>query len=229
MRAGATALAVLAVGSLPWLIPSLLRPVYADPAGVAAFAARADTPFGSLGSLLMLGGMWNAQAVPAGYGGWWSVFWLALVLAAGAGYVAFGVRRHRWPGLGVAAVAGLVIASLGVTAPGRDLLRALGSLWPGFAVLRDGQQFIAPLALAEALGAGLLASWAARPGCPPPSVTTAPPPTPAAPPRANAGVPPTGPGWPSRWRWCSRRCCCCPGSPGGRRGGCVPSGTRRSG
>ena len=71
--AGATALGVLAVGSLPWLIPSLMRPVYADPAGVAAFAARADTPFGSLGSLLMLGGMWNAQAVPAGYGGWWSV------------------------------------------------------------------------------------------------------------------------------------------------------------
>jgi hypothetical protein len=163
VRAGATALGVLAVGSLPWLIPSLLRPVYADPAGVAAFAARADTPFGSLGSLLMLGGMWNAQAVPPGYGGWWSVFWLALVLAAGAGYVAFGVRRHRWPGLGVAAVAGLVLAGLGVTAPGRDLLRALSGFWPGFAVLRDGQQFIAPLALAEALGAGLLASWAARP------------------------------------------------------------------
>ena len=162
-RAGATALGVLAVGSLPWLIPSLLRPVYADPAGVAAFAARADTPFGSLGSLLMLGGMWNAQAVPAGYGGWWSVFWLALVLAAGAGYVAFGVRRHRWPGLGVSAVAGLVLACLGATTPGRDLLRGLGTFWPGFAVLRDGQQFIAPLALAEALGAGLLASWAARP------------------------------------------------------------------
>jgi len=141
-----------------------MRPVYADPAGVAAFAARADTPFGSIGSLLMLGGMWNAQAVPAGYGGWWSVLWLALVLATAVGYVAFGVRRHRWPGLGIAVVAGLVIAGLGVTAPGRDLLRALGSFWAGFAVLRDGQQFIAPLALAEALGAGLLASWAARPG-----------------------------------------------------------------
>ena len=88
MRSGATALGVLAVGSLPWLIPSLLRPVYADPAGVAAFAARADTPFGSIGSLLMLGGMWNAQTVPAGYGGGWSVLWLAVVLAAAAGYVA---------------------------------------------------------------------------------------------------------------------------------------------
>src|SRR5215467_7873848 len=162
VRAGATALGVLAVGSLPWLIPSLLRPVYADPAGVAAFAARADTPFGSLGSLLMLGGVWNAQAVPTGYGGWWSALWLALVLAAAAGYVAFGLRRHRWPGLTFAAVAGLAIASVGVTAAGRGLLRAAVGLWPGFAVVWDAQQLVAPLALAEAIGAGLLAAWAAR-------------------------------------------------------------------
>ncbi len=65
LASGAAALAVLAACSLPWLVPSLLRTVYADPAGVAAYAARADTPFGSLGSLLMLGGGWNAQTVPA--------------------------------------------------------------------------------------------------------------------------------------------------------------------
>jgi hypothetical protein len=160
----AATLAVLAVGSLPWLIPSMLRAVYADPAGIAAFAARADTPFGSFGSLLMLGGIWNAQTVPAGYGGWWTLLWLALVLAAGAGYVAFSLRQHRWPGLTFAALAGLAVACLGVTAPGRELLRAATALWPGFAVLRDGQQFVAPLALAEALGAGLLVAWAASPG-----------------------------------------------------------------
>ena len=65
LASGAAALAVLVACSLPWLVPSLLRTVYADPAGVAAYAARADTPFGSLGSLLMLGGGWNAQTVPA--------------------------------------------------------------------------------------------------------------------------------------------------------------------
>jgi hypothetical protein len=162
LTSAATALAVLAVASLPWLIPSMLRPVSADPAGVAAFAARADTPFGTLGSLLMLGGAWNAQTVPAGYGGAWSALWLALVLAATAGYVAFGLRRHRWPGLTFAAVAGLAIASAGVTATGQGLLRAAIGIWPGFAVLWDAQQFVAPLALAEAVGAGPLVTWAAR-------------------------------------------------------------------
>jgi hypothetical protein len=163
LAAAGAALAVLTVLSLPWLVPSLLRTVYADPAGVAAFAARADTPFGAFGSLVMLGGMWNAQTVPAGYGGWWSVLWLILVLAAAAGYVALGVRQRRWPGLGLAAVAGLVIASAGVTAPGQALLRAMIRLWPGFAIVRDGQQFVAPLALAQALGAGLLVAWVTRP------------------------------------------------------------------
>jgi hypothetical protein len=158
----AVAGAVLAVACLPWLIPSLLRPVYADPAGVAAFAARADTPFGSVGSLAMLGGMWNARAVPAGYGGAWSALWLAVVAVAVAGFVLLAARQRRWPGLGLAAVAGLAVACLAVTGPGQDLLRAAQAFWPGFAVLRDGQQFAAPLALAEALGAGLAAAWLAR-------------------------------------------------------------------
>jgi hypothetical protein len=163
VRNAAAALGVLILLSLPWLIPSLLRSMYADPAGVAAFAGRADTPFGAFCSLVMLGGVWNAQTVPAGYGGWWSVLWLAFVAAAGVGYVVFAARQRRWPGLGFAALAGLVIASAGITAPGQDLLRALTGLWPGFAIGRDGQQFVAPLALAQALGAGLLVAWAARP------------------------------------------------------------------
>ena len=154
-RRAAVALASLAVGSLPWLVPSLLHPVYVDPASVAAFAARADTPFGSLGSLLMLGGAWNAQTVPRAYGGPWSVLWLAAVIVALAAYVLIARPRRRWPGLGLAAVAGLVIAAAGVTIPGRDVLRSLIAAWPGFAVLRDAQQFVAPLALVEACGFGL--------------------------------------------------------------------------
>ena len=166
VKRAATALGLLAAGSLPWLIPSLLHPVYADPAGVAAFAARADTPFGAFGSLLMLGGEWNAQTVPKGYGGGWSALWLAVVLAALAGFVWLG-RGHLgrgWAPLGLAAAIGLAVASIGVTAPGRDLLRAATGFWPGAAVFRDAQQFVAPLALAEAAGLGLVAAWAMNPG-----------------------------------------------------------------
>jgi hypothetical protein len=138
--------------------------VYADPAGVAAFAARADTPFGSVGSLLMLGGIWNAQTVPKGYGGAWSALWLAVVLVALAGYLLSVRESARWPGLGVAAIAGLLIACIGVTAPGRDLLRSVTSAWPGAAVLRDAQQFVAPLALAGAAGFGVVVARAMKPG-----------------------------------------------------------------
>ena len=54
------------------------------------------------------------------------------------------------------------MACAGLTGPGQDLLRAMIGAWPGFAVLRDGQQFVAPLALAEAAGAGLGAGWLLR-------------------------------------------------------------------
>jgi hypothetical protein len=163
VRRAAIALAALITGSLPWLIPSLQHTVYADPGGVAAFAARADTPFGSVGSLLMLGGIWNAQTVPKGYGGAWSALWLALAIVALAGYLAGARPARRWPGLGIAAFAGLLIACIGVTAPGRDLLRSVTDVWPGAAVLRDAQQFVAPLALAEAAGFGVAVAWAMKP------------------------------------------------------------------
>lgn len=152
-RVGVT-LAVLAVASLPWLIPSAVMAVHADPAGAAAFAARADTPFGTAGSLLMLGGMWNAQAVPAGYGSLASTCWLLIVVAAIAGYVVAARPRQGFAGLGVAAVIGFGIAALGSWSATLSVLESAISFFPGFALLRDGQQFIAPLALAESIGLG---------------------------------------------------------------------------
>lgn len=155
--------------SLPWIIPSLIEPVRADPAGANLFAARADTPFGALGSLVALSGIWNAQAVPLGYGGLPAVFWLAVVAAAGAGYVLLVRPARLAPGLGAAGVIGLAVAALGVSSPGRAVLRELISAWAGFAVLRDGQQYVTALALAEAIGLGAGVAWVAgvagiRPG-----------------------------------------------------------------
>src|ERR1022692_2485027 len=154
----AIVLGIFAVLSLPWLIPAFAVPVHADPNGASAFGARADTPFGGIGSLLTLGGIWNAQAVPAGYGGWASAGWLIVVLVALAGYVLAGGRR-ACPGLGVGAVAGFAIAAVGLTGPTMALLRDAISYWPGFAILRDGQQFLAPLALVVAIGLGAGLTW----------------------------------------------------------------------
>ena len=49
-----------------------------------------------------------------------------------------------------------------MTAPGRAVLADLISAWAGFAVLRDGQQYVAALALAEAIGLGAAVAWVLR-------------------------------------------------------------------
>ncbi|HEX8006211.1 MAG TPA: hypothetical protein VF482_07270, partial [Trebonia sp.] len=148
--------------SLPWAIPSLIEPVRADPAGANVFAARADTPFGRLGSLAMLSGIWNSQAAPRGYGGVPAVFWLLVVAAACAGYLLRARPLRLCPGLGTAGLIGLAVAAIGVTSPGRAALRDLISAWAAFAVLRDGQQYVAALALAEAIGLGAGVAWVVR-------------------------------------------------------------------
>ncbi len=163
VRAALFALA-LAVVSLPWLLPSLASGAGTDPAGAAAFAARSDTPFGVLGSLLLLGGVWNSGAVPAGYGEpVTAAARLLLCLLALAGWV-WLLRRERpvfGPGLSAAAALGLLIALLGATGPGRALLVWLISAWPGFGPLRDGQLYVAPLSLVQALGLGACVWWLA--------------------------------------------------------------------
>ncbi|MCW2898012.1 MAG: hypothetical protein JWO67_277 [Streptosporangiaceae bacterium] len=158
---GRTAL-VLSALSTPWLVTGLLRPsgLPADGVAVQAFAARADTPFGTLGSLVLLGGVWNRETVPAGYGmALTATAWLAVVVTALAFYIRWSrsaAPRPGWAhGLGWAAMAGFAVASLGAVAPG--LLRSLIALWPGFAVLRDGQQYVAPVAVVVAVGFGLAA------------------------------------------------------------------------
>lgn len=164
IRRLATVMLMLFLLSLPWLIPSLIVPVHAAPLGVDLFAARADTPFGRLGSLILLSGIWNDQTVPRGYGGIGSSMWLLVVACALSGYVLCSRARRRqarpmWPGLGMAGLIGLVVAAIGITSPTRAVLRDLVAAWPGFAVLWDGQQFVAALALTEAVGIGAAVAW----------------------------------------------------------------------
>jgi len=145
--------------SLPWLIPSLIVPVHTDPLGADLFAARADTPFGRLGSLVLLSGIWNTQTVPPGYGGTAAIFWLVVVAAALAGYALCAAPQRLVPGLGAVGLISLATAAIGITSPGQAALRALISASPAFAVLRDGQQFAAGLGLVEAIGLGAATAW----------------------------------------------------------------------
>lgn len=156
-------LLALVLLSLPWLVPSLVSGAATDPAGVEAFAARSDTPFGALGSLLLLGGVWNAGAVPPGYGEPVTAALKALtVVVALAGWVWWSWRARPVVavGLSVSAVLGLVIALAGVLVPGP--LAALIDLWPGFGPLRDGQLYVAPLSLLQSLGLGAAVLWLLR-------------------------------------------------------------------
>jgi hypothetical protein len=166
--------AALALLSLPWLIPSLIVPVHADPAGADLFASRADTPLGRLGSLVMLSGIWNSQTVPRGYGGAGSLFWLLVVACAAAGYVVLARRQRGWTGLGLAGLLGLGVAAIGVSSTTRAMLHGLIAAWPGFAVLRDGEQFVAVLALLEAVGLGVGAASLVGRAQPPPIRGTSP-------------------------------------------------------
>lgn len=162
---------VMAVLSLPWLVPALSSRAATDPAGAWAFAARADGPLGTVGSLLSLGGIWNAHAVLPGQETWWSAI-VRLLLAAVAvwgfarlpgsparhGAGAVGPPRA---GLAVAAVAGLAVALTGAFAPG--VLVGLIGWWPGFGPLRDGQLYLAPFVLLQAVGlAAVVARWNSR-------------------------------------------------------------------
>ncbi|MEV4529080.1 hypothetical protein [Streptosporangium sp. NPDC049304] len=219
-RRAPRALLAVAVLSLPWLVPALGSSAVTDPAGVRAFAPRADGPLGTLGSLFTLGGVWNSGAAVPGQETWWSALVrLAVAVAAVTGYAllargwppagrvagggpvaksgrgtaggepvagnrrgplgggpdagngrgplgggpgAEGGRRRGagggrdggrpayWGGLTVASVAGLTVACAGAFLPGA--VETLVGLWPGFGPLRDGQLYLAPFALLQAVG-----------------------------------------------------------------------------
>jgi hypothetical protein len=154
---------VAAVGlvvNLPWLVPSLVRPggVPVRPEGVGAFAARAEGPLGTVGSLVGLGGIWNALAVPPGVGTWpWLAGFASVLAVAGAG---LPLLWRRWPpgvavGVLVAAGAGLVLAAAPALPGLRGLVELVVTQLPGGGLIRDSQKFVAPLAVVEAVCFGL--------------------------------------------------------------------------
>ncbi|WP_200210124.1 hypothetical protein [Micromonospora coerulea] len=168
-RSSVLALGALLVLNAPWLVAALVTGAggTSDPAGVEAFAARAENWAGPLAALAGTGGIWSAQATPGSRSGFLvPLATLVLLVMAGVGA---GPLRRRLPAgvavrLGVLAGGGLLLAALGVLPGTADALRWAVLHVPGAGLLRDGQKFLAgyalPLVLCAALGVErLVARW----------------------------------------------------------------------
>jgi hypothetical protein len=165
-----TRLAVTVVGwavlNAPWWLPGLLHPTRGRSAevGVAVFAARAEGPLGALGALLGLGGVWNADVVPDSRALVTGSVWLVVLLTVCAVGVRPLVQRLGPGGAGllVAAGLGLGLAALASVPPLTDTVGWMVRTLPGAGLIRDGQKFVAPLALAESAAFGLGCAVVAR-------------------------------------------------------------------
>src|SRR5699024_1555439 len=134
--------------------------------GVEAFAARAETGIGTVGSVVASGGIWNAAAVPPSRATWWAAVALALLVAVWA-LAAPGLwRARREPVVRAAvpvAVAVWLLVSAAATGPGLAVLDALVDAVPAAGLVRDTQKFVAlalpATVLALAVATRALARW----------------------------------------------------------------------
>ena len=142
--------------SLVWALPAVVSGVTSAPAGVPAFAATSDTPFGVLVSVATGGGLWNPATHPAERSTVLvAVGAMVLVIASAAA----GLRAARAAGLlalAVPGVVGLLLAWLSAVDP-LGLWTAIVLHLPGGGLLRDSQKLIAPWVALTAAGAGVLA------------------------------------------------------------------------
>jgi len=159
-----------AVGAVnaPWIVAGAIHGsgTVSDPAAVALFAAQGEGVLPPWAAALGLGGVWNAEVVPASRTTWVGLAALALVLivcVAGVRPWRRGTARADRVALAVPAALGLAVALAGAVAPG-----AVGWLVahvPGAGLLRDGPRFLALAAPLQALLFGLgVARLAAVPG-----------------------------------------------------------------
>jgi hypothetical protein len=158
-------LAVAVVVAVPWLTAAALGTAPSSPPdpGVAAFAARAEPGLATLGSLASLGGIWNAEAVPASRATPFALVAAAVLL----GIVAAGLpslwRRPIAVALLTLSVASVLIAAAMATSVGQSVVVAILRELPLLGVVRDGQKWVAlavpGYALAAAAAVLTLRRW----------------------------------------------------------------------
>lgn len=177
--AALTLMVVAALTALPWLLATLLAggggpssgtgPGMAagvGATGVEAFAARAETGIGTLGSVVALGGIWNSSAVPLSRETWWAAAALVLLLVVWAIAAPSMWRARRDPLVQATVPLALVtwlLVALAATGPGLAALDAIVSAVPGAGLVRDTQKFVALALPATVVAFGFatraLATW----------------------------------------------------------------------
>ncbi|WP_406831031.1 hypothetical protein ABEG17_18830 [Pedococcus sp. KACC 23699] len=161
-RLGVVGMAVL--WSLPWVLPALTHGAgAADPDGARAFALRADSSWGLVGSALTLGGSWAAATVPDSRSSALAITAsLLLVVLALAGVALLGRRAGRRVAL-LAAGAWLlpVVAAAFFAGPGLELFAKLQRV-PGVAIGRDTHRWLGLTAITSAVLVGVVLGEVAR-------------------------------------------------------------------
>src|SRR5690606_20291296 len=164
-------LAPVGLLSLPWLLAALAHPTAgAVPDGADAFAVAADGPWGTVGSVVTLGGVWASGAWPESrmHPGVLAVQLVLVLGAAGAWWWlrrggrqrpdGWGPGRRRFLDLAAAGYVTVVAGVLLLAGPLLPLWRELQQV-PGLALARDTHRWLGWAALAVAV---LLALGAAR-------------------------------------------------------------------
>ncbi|WP_238423139.1 hypothetical protein [Gordonia sp. 'Campus'] len=153
--------------ALPWVVTGVMSDAAttSTAAGVEAFGLRSEPWLGTVGTVASLGGIWNADAVPASRTiGWAAVATACLLVVAATGTVHLWRRRaHLDPmvrSLTVLAAATAILLILSTFGPARTATGFVVEHIGGGGLLRDAQKFSILLlpALAVAVAAAAVAA-----------------------------------------------------------------------
>jgi hypothetical protein len=144
---------------LPWLVPALTSAAnsISDARAIQAFAARSERPGGPLLSLLGLGGIWNADVVPASRSaalGYLTVVAIVAAIALGWPLLRPSLGRTLHIRLPALAGAGFVLAAASSLPGGSAVIGWAVREVPGAGLLRDSQKWLMPFVLLAVLSAG---------------------------------------------------------------------------
>lgn len=135
-------LVALVMLAMPWaLVTAFNSPnVMSDSLSVKVFAARAEEGVGTLGALVGLGGIWNAQVVPTSRTA--LVAWISVILFA---FMLLGFRQlcRVYPVVAAITVGCIVLPWLFATTSGLVIAGMIVENVPGAGLFRDAQKFVA--------------------------------------------------------------------------------------